>query len=94
VHGDETLHQNFETDCANWYCPSVHTKLSIHLEYGLMLKQVTTTPLGTELLVSADSFLTDLSVEDEAMITGGDRSRSRSNSRPRRRRRRRRNSRT
>jgi hypothetical protein len=59
-----------------------------------MLKQVTTTPLGTELLVSADSFLTDLSVEDEAMITGGDRSRSRSNSRPRRRRRRRRNSRT
>jgi hypothetical protein len=59
-----------------------------------MLKQSTTTPLGTELLVGTDSFLTDLSVEDEAMITGGDRSRSRSNSRPRRRRRRRRSSRT
>jgi hypothetical protein len=62
-----------------------------------MLKQAAITPLGTELLVGADSFLTDLSVEDEAMITGGDRSRSRSrsNSRPRRlRRRRRRSSRT
>jgi hypothetical protein len=56
-----------------------------------MLKQLTKNPLGTDLLIGAESFLTDLSVEDEALITGGDRSDS--PSRPRRRRRRRRPSR-
>lgn len=43
-------------------------------------------PLGLNLLLDAESFLTDLTVENEAMITGGDRSNS--NSRPRRPRRR------
>jgi hypothetical protein len=51
-----------------------------------MLKQLTQKPLGSELLTGAESFLTDLSVEDEALITGGDRTDS--PSRPRRRRRR------
>jgi hypothetical protein len=61
-----------------------------------MLQHTTSAPLGAELLLDTESFLTDLSVEDEALISGGGNSRSRSNSRSRRRRRRRvvRNSRT
>jgi hypothetical protein len=45
-------------------------------------------PLGLNLLSDAESFLTDLTIEDEAMIAGGDRSNSNSRSRRRRRRRR------
>lgn len=51
-------------------------------------------PAGSALLLGANSFLQDLSEEDEAMITGGDRSNSRSGRPKRRRRRRRRKSRS
>lgn len=54
-----------------------------------MLKQIMENPIGADLLLGAESFLTDLSIEDEALITGGDRSNSNSRSRRRRRRRRR-----
>ncbi|MBW4464481.1 MAG: hypothetical protein KME07_03450 [Pegethrix bostrychoides GSE-TBD4-15B] len=53
-----------------------------------MLKQTTEYPVGADLLLGAESFLTDLSIEDEALITGGDRSNSNSRSRRRPRRRR------
>jgi hypothetical protein len=59
-----------------------------------MLKQIAPSPLGTRLLVGAESFLTDLSVEDESLISGGDRTDSPSRPRRRRPRRRRRRSRT
>ncbi|NJO80085.1 MAG: hypothetical protein HC827_17260 [Cyanobacteria bacterium RM1_2_2] len=49
---------------------------------------------GLTLLSGENSFLKDLSEEDEAMITGGDRSNSNSGRRPRRRRRRRRRNRS
>lgn len=54
-----------------------------------MLRKSMEQPLGLDLLSNAESFLTNLSVEDEAIITGGNRSNSNSRSRRRRRRRRR-----
>jgi hypothetical protein len=43
-------------------------------------------PAGSSLFLGANSFLRDLSEEDEALITGGARSNSRSGRRPKRRR--------
>lgn len=47
-------------------------------------------PAGSGLLLGENSFLNDLSEEDESMISGGKRSNSRSGRRPKRRRQRRR----
>lgn len=47
-------------------------------------------PAGSSLLLGENSFLRDLSEEDEALITGGARSNSRSGRRPKRRRKKRR----